>query len=465
MPIKKMGMHWYMTDEEVLDLRNQLDSMRANGIYNPGKWYMSGFNRKPEVLGAALPDHMPKKVVLKDITLRTAEQTPGVVLNPQERLRLLRGSLEAGVTSFQTTYGLHRHPPEQLRSEIEFIKNVRSDARIEIVGAHSKEAIDLMVKLGANTVSLQGPANFGISAFYGVSETAKLAWEGKDWRILVKPPKSMEELIARNKPLIDHAKKQGLEVKASLNMLHYATEEHIERFSREMADAGADYIALHDGPGGMGPQAIAYAVTIAKKAAPKVKIAMHLHDTFGLAVAVNIAAVQAGAELLEVAINGYCCAAGQTDLAQIAGALEVMYGVDTGIHLDKLTDLRRLGEEVTGIKVAGNHPVTGENYFVWSGNNGVAMEGLVDPLIHWCVDASVFGNKGGWLIDQTSGYWSIAEKMSELNIPVEKAEVESILKEVQAELLKHKRTLSDEEIRSIAIRVKGAAQITISSKI
>lgn len=462
MPLKKLGMHWYMTDEEVLALRHQLDSMRASGNYKPGKWFLSGFNRKPEVLGATLPDHMPKKVVLKDITLRTAEQTPGIILNPQERLRLLRGSLEAGVTSFQTTYGLHRHPPEQLRDEIRFIKSMQPDARVEIVGAHSKEAMDQMVELGANTVSLQGPANFGISAFYGVSETAKIAWEGKDWRTLVKPPKSMEELIARNKPLIDHAKKRGLAIKASLNMLHYATEEDIERFSREMANAGADYIALHDGPGGMGPQAIAYAVTIAKKAAPNAKIAMHLHDTFGLAVAVNIAAVQAGAELLEVAINGYCCAAGQTDLAQIAAALEVMYGVDTGIHLDKLTDLRRLGEEVTGIRVAGNHPVTGENYFVWSGNNGVAMEGLVDPLIHWCVDASVFGNKGGWLIDQTSGYWSIAEKMSQLGIPVEKAEVESILKEVQAELLKHKRTLSDEEIRSIATRVKAAAQKTYS---
>jgi isopropylmalate/homocitrate/citramalate synthase len=457
MPLKKLGIHWYMTDDEVIALRKQLDGMRASGNYNPGKWFLSGFNRKPEVLGAALPDHMPKKVVLKDITLRTAEQTPGIILNPEERLRLLRASLEVGVTSFQTTYGLHRHSAEQLRSEIEFIKSIRPDASVEIVGAHSKEAIDQMIALGANTASLQGPANFGISAFYGVSETAKMAWEGKDWRTLVKPPKSMEELIERNKPLIDYAKKRGVKIKASLNMLHYATEEHIDRFSREMANAGADYIALHDGPGGMGPQAIGYAVTIAKKAAPDVKIAMHLHDTFGLAVAVNIAAVQAGAELLEVAINGYCCAAGQTDLAQIAAALEIMYGVETGIKLDKLTDLRRLGEEITGIRVAGNHPVTGENYFVWSGNNGVAMEGLVDPLIHWCVDASVFGNKGDWLIDQTSGYWSIAEKLDQLGIEVEKEEVETILKRVQAKLLEHKRTLSDEEIRAIAMQVKAAA--------
>jgi isopropylmalate/homocitrate/citramalate synthase len=248
-----------------------------------------------------------------------------------------------------------------------------------------------------------------------------------------------------------------MRIKASLNMAHYATEDVIDRFSREMANAGAEYVAINDGPGGFGPEAVAYAVTIAKNAAPGVKIAVHLHDTFGMGVAVNVAAVHAGASLLEVSLNGYCCAAGQTDLAQISAALELFYGVKTGIALEKLTPLRRLGEEITGIEVARNHPITGESYFVWNGTNGIALEGLVDPLIHWCVDASVFGNNGGWVIDQTSGNWSMLEKLTQLGIPVEKAEVEAIFKEVQKELLKEKRLLSDDEIRDIATRVKAAA--------
>jgi isopropylmalate/homocitrate/citramalate synthase len=85
----------------------------------------------------------------------------------------------------------------------------------------------------------------------------------------------------------------------------------------------------------------------------------------------------------------------------------------------------------------------------------MALEFLVDPLIHWCVDGSVFGNKRGWVIDQTSGYWSMLEKLTELGIPVEKSEVEAIFKEVQEALLKHKHTLTDDEIRSVAMRVKG----------
>ena len=159
--------------------------------------------------------------------------------------------------------------------------------------------------------------------------------------------------------------------------------------------------------------------------------------------------------MLELSVNGYCCAAGQTDIAQVAAAPEIFYGVDTGIKLDQLTALRRLGEDITRAPVASNHPITGDTYFIWNGTNGMALELLVDPLIHWCVDGSVFGNKRGWVIDQTSGPWAMLEKLTELGIPVEKPEVEAVLKEVQEELLIRKRTLTDDEIRSIAIRIKG----------
>ena len=57
--------------------------------------------------------------------------------------------------------------------------------------------------------------------------------------------------------LIDFAKGRGMKVQANLNLLHYATEEHIERFSREMANAGVDYLFLADGPGAMGPHGAA----------------------------------------------------------------------------------------------------------------------------------------------------------------------------------------------------------------
>ncbi len=49
------------------------------------------------------------------------------------------------------------------------------------------------------------------------------------------------------------------------------------------------------------------------------------------------------------------------------------------------------------------------------------------------------------------------DKLTELGISAEKSEVEAILKEVKEELFIRKRRLTDDEIRSMAMRVKGTA--------
>lgn len=455
MPLKKKGIHWYLTDEEVQFMRDQFNGLRAPETHNPGKWYVSAFNRKPEALGAALPSRMPPRVSIRDISLRVAEQTPGVALSVSDRRRLAQAVIEAGVPSLQISKIEWDVPPDVIREEIEFFKSLNPNIELNMNGSASKEHIKYAADLGINCASFSGPATFALSAVY-TGGVPKMAWQdGRDWRRELNPPRSLDQLIARNKPLIDYAKSRGMKVQANLNLLHYATEEHIDKFSREMANAGVDYLFLADGPGAMGPHAIAYAVSIAKKAAPQTKIVTHLHNSFNLGVAVNLAAVQAGAEILELSVNGTCCAAGQTDIAHMVAALEILYGVDTGVKMEKLTGLRRLGEELFGVKVASNHPITGDEYFTWNGADLISQEICIDPLIHWCVEPSVVGNKRKWVIDRTSGNWSMLDKLTELGIRVEKPEVEAILKEVKQELLARKRTLTDDEIRSIALRVKS----------
>lgn len=85
MPLKKEGMHWYLTDEEVQFVRKQLEELRTHMNYVPGKWCLSGLNCKPEVMSLSLLPQMPKKVLLRDISLRTATQVNGVSLTREER--------------------------------------------------------------------------------------------------------------------------------------------------------------------------------------------------------------------------------------------------------------------------------------------------------------------------------------------------------------------------------------------
>ena len=453
MPLTKTGIHWFLTDEEVKDMREQLNVLHAQGNYEPGKWFLSGLNQKPEVLGLALPDHMPKKVILRDITMRTAEQARGVILTSADRLRLLRALVEVGVSSFQLTLAGRRHGADQLGEEIKAIKSLNPEAEIEIGGVADKEGIDRMVDRGANCFSIQGLACYLVLPLY-IQEIRRLAWEGKDWRKMANAhPKSIEEMAERNQAIIDYGHKRGVKVKTSLNMMHFATAEIIENFAREMGKAGADYVSLHDGPGAMTPQAIGYAVTIAKKAAPKSTIGVHLHNTFGLGIARALTAVQAGAGMVECRLNGLDSLGGGVDLTTFAAALELLHRVDTGLRLDQFTALSRLREDISRYTLEPKHPITGSAYFTRSPE----WEESVDPFIHATVNPSVFGNVWEEHVGQTINSWAMLNKMTKLGIPVEKAEVEAIVEEVQAELLVRKRNLTDDEIRAIAMKVKGAA--------
>ena len=450
---KKNTIHNYLTDDEVYFIRDQLAELRSHGAHKPEKWFVSGFNRAPEALGLDLPDHMPSSVVIKDITLRVAEQTSGLALSFTDRRRIARALVEAGVPAIQLSVLLWNVPDDELREEIQILKGINPDIEIEMGGPDHIEAIDQVADIGIDWTRVTLPSFFALGPVYR-GTVPKLAWQGRDWRREVNPPKNLEEAVERNKRLIDHAHKRGLKMQADISMLLYATAENLEEFAGQMANAGADGILLADGPGGMGPHAIAYAVSIVRKAAPNVRIAIHLHNTFGLGVGLCVAAVQAGADVVETSINGTGCGSGQVDLAHVATSMEVLYGVDTGIRLEKLTELRRLYEDITKVPVARNHPITGEEAFNWGGPDLLTQELPVDMLIHWCIEPEVVGNKRKWEVDRTSGPWSMHDKLTELEIDASKEETEAILKAIHEEILLRKRSMTDDDIRNIAMEEK-----------
>lgn len=457
MPLKKMGKHWFLTDEEVKIAQDELEKLRKTADYEPGKWCLSGLNRKPEALGLALPDHMPKKVLVRDITLRTAEQAAGVILSHAERLRILRALLDVGISSFELTY-YARQNAEELRDQVNLIKSLNPDAEIETGQITTKESIDLMASVGANLVSIKCPPCFATAPLRPGAEVPKAAWEGKDWRRLAPPPMNLKELVERNKLLIQYAEKRGIKTCAYLSSLNYATPEFLEEYAYKMSNAGVDSILLGDGPGAAAPHGFAYAVSIVKRIAPQVKVVIHAHNTFNLGVARCIAGVHAGAEVVEVSVNGAGSYAGQVDLAHVAAALELLYRVDTGLKLDQFTALRRLGEEIFRYPVSRDHAITGETYFT-------PEDTLIkfDPWIHTSVEPSVFGNKALEYFGQKADVWDMVDKLTELDIPVEKSEVEAILKEVKAELISRKRQLTDDDIRAVAMRIKALPTDTATS--
>ena len=70
-------------------------------------------------------------------------------------------------------------------------------------------------------------------------------------------------------------------------------------------------------------------------------VEVHFHDDFGLAMANTVAAVLAGADSVSTSIAGVGERAGNAATEEIAAALEIVYGVATGLKLELLGPVSR----------------------------------------------------------------------------------------------------------------------------
>lgn len=373
------------SEDEKRRFREEISRLRVDGAYEPGKWMVSPLNRNPNVVGQT----KPSSACLRDITLRTTEQMPGVVLDDQQRLRLLEAIVEVGVGSVQTSTFTRGHSLKEMRREVAAVKSINPACEVIYGELRNEKDLDRAAEAGYDGVQFWAAPWAGASPIY-VGGVYADAWRGHDWRTLGFP-RNIEQQIEKAVRLISYGSEVGVRVEPGINMLPYASDAYVTRYSSSVADAGAETITLFDGPSGVGPEAFRHLVTLVQEAAPALSVGVHCHNMFDLGTACSLASVLAGGRIVEVAVNGYCAASGQADLAGVALACEALYGIQTGVQLQKLTDLARLGEELTGLEVPWNHPVTGKEVFNWGGMDTVVQELAIDPLLHWCVEPSLVG--------------------------------------------------------------------------
>jgi hypothetical protein len=94
---------------------------------------------------------------------------------------------------------------------------------------------------------------------------------------------------------------------------------------------------------------------------------VHLSNFYGNATMTAVAAMTGGASAADVCMNGIGHHCGHISLAEIVMVLEVLYGMRTGIRLDRLTDASLLVRERTGIPMPLPSPVVGDYAFLLDG--------------------------------------------------------------------------------------------------
>ncbi len=93
-------------------------------------------------------------------------------------------------------------------------------------------------------------------------------------------------------------------------------------------------------------------------------IVAHLHNDYGLGTINAIAATSCGFKVVSVTANGYGERAGNVKLHEFVVALRVLYGIEIpGFKYDKLRELARFMERMSGIPMQQHEPIVGSKVF------------------------------------------------------------------------------------------------------
>lgn len=124
----------------------------------------------------------------------------------------------------------------------------------------------------------------------------------------------------------------------------YDLDYYLE-YARELNKLGVHSIAIKDMAGLLKPNAAEMLITELRKELPDMPLHVHTHDTSGCGVASMLAAAHAGADVVDVAVDGMAGLTSQPSMGAIAAALKGT-ALDTGLELADIDPINTYWEGV-----------------------------------------------------------------------------------------------------------------------
>ena len=142
---------------------------------------------------------------------------------------------------------------------------------------------------------------------------------------------------------IAFARKAGKEAYGVLMMSHMASPEILLEEAKKMESYGAEAIVIMDSAGAYFPDDVTQRISTLVDGL-SIPVGFHGHNNLGMAVINSVAAVKAGASIIDGSIRGFGAGAGNTQLEVLVAVFERL-GFETGIDLYKILDAADLAEK------------------------------------------------------------------------------------------------------------------------
>lgn len=142
---------------------------------------------------------------------------------------------------------------------------------------------------------------------------------------------------------IEYVRKHGKEVYGVLMMSHMASLETLADEARKMEVYGAEGLVIMDSAGAYLPVDVTRRISTLVDAL-NIPVGFHAHNNLGMGIANSVAAVEAGATIIDGSARGFGAGAGNAQLEVLVAVFQQM-GFDTGIDLYKMLDAADVAEK------------------------------------------------------------------------------------------------------------------------
>ena len=340
-------------------------------------------------------------VEIMDSTLRDGEQTSGVSFLPHEKLMIARMLLRdlnvdrIEVASARVSEG----EKEAVTMICRYASQIDRLDRVEVLGfVDGQLSVDWIESCGCKTINL----------------LAKGSLRHCKEQLQKTPKEHIDDILET----VRYAREKGLSVNLYLEDWSNGMKEspsYVYQVMDALCDTGIRRFMLPDTLGIMNPlQCIEYFRKMVKHY-PDAHFDFHAHNDYDLAVSNSLAAVLSGAKGLHVTVNGLGERCGNAPLSSVQVILKDQFHAKTNIQEDKLNDISRLVEGYSGIAIAPNQPIIGDNVFTQVA--GVHADGdNKNGLYQNELGPERFGRKREYALGKNSGRANIAKNLEELGL-------------------------------------------------
>ncbi|MHA1488710.1 MAG: hypothetical protein ACTSRI_03530 [Promethearchaeota archaeon] len=398
------------------------------------KWWISPFNYEKELIDSF---NMPKKVHVRDSTIREGEETPGVYYTLKEKVKIVEMLEDLGVEHIDCGYIGQVQDQWDLANQIKEL-----GIKLKTYSHLSSNPIRWTEEIKKSLEAKIDIIGFGIV----LTEWQLQLFTGKK----EVTPRVMVNLIG---PTLKKIRRLG--GKAILDCVDATRSEMLilKQAIKKGIKNGVEMVMLYDTVGACSVPAISYLIKQLKPIVGEVPLGIHVHDDFGLGTASTIAAIEQGAIYMDLVTNKLGDRAGNTSFEEVVVALEMLYGIDTGIDLSKLYNFCKYVEKVSGTPLPYNKPVVGRNTFLHESELHV-MSALKKDKYWMCFTAyrpEIVGQTESIIFGPTTLHGdAVKMKCEQIGIKNYEHYLDEIMKKTHSIILQ-KKFITEKELENIII--------------